>query len=75
VAAYVDDVARVLATARRFLRDGAPVVIVIDDSQGLYGEVLERAGLELVEERLRHVNRRTGLRAGEFYEQILLARA
>ena len=75
VAAYVDDVARVLANARRFLRDGAPVVIVIDDSQGLYGEVLERAGLELVEERLRHVNRRTGLRAGEFYEQILLARA
>ena len=75
VAAYVDDVARVLANARRFLRAGAPVVIVIDDSQRLYGDVLARAGLELVEERLRHVNRRTGLRAGEFYEQILLARA
>jgi hypothetical protein len=24
---------------------------------------------------LRHVNRRTGLRSGQFYEQILLARA
>jgi hypothetical protein len=75
VEAYVDDVARVLANARRFLQPGAPVVIVIDDSQRLYGDVLARAGLELVEERLRHVNRRTGLRAGEFYEQILLARA
>ena len=71
----MDDVGRVLANARRFLQPGAPVVIVIDDSQRLYGDVLARAGLELVEERLRHVNRRTGLRAGEFYEQILLARA
>jgi SAM-dependent methyltransferase len=75
IATYVDDVAAVLANARRHLRPGAAVVIVIDDSRSLYDDVLARAGLELVERSLRHVNRRTGLRAGQFYEQILLARS
>jgi hypothetical protein len=65
----------VLACARAHLRPSAPVVIVVDDPRGLYPEILERAGLELVERRLRHVNRRTGRRGGEFFEQVLLARA
>lgn len=75
VAAYVDDMVAVLARARAHLRPGSPVVIVVDDPRGLYPEILERAGLELVERRLRHVNRRTGRREGEFFEQVLLARA
>jgi hypothetical protein len=74
-AAYVDDMVAVLAQARAHLRSGAPVVVVVDDPRGLFPEILERAGLELVERRLRHVNRRTGRRGGEFFEQVLLARA
>jgi hypothetical protein len=73
--AYVDDMVAVLARARAHLRSGAPVVVVVDDPRGLFPEILERAGLELVERRLRHVNRRTGRRGGEFFEQVLLARA
>ncbi len=42
---------------------------------GLYGEILERAGLQLESRTLRHVNRRTGRRAGEYFEEILVARA
>ena len=72
---YVDDMVGVLARAGAHLRKGAPVVIVVDDPRGLYPRILERAGLELVERRLRHVNRRTGRREGEFFEQVLLARA
>ena len=37
-------------------------VIVIDDSRGLYDQILQNAGLTLVERRKRHVNRRTGRR-------------
>jgi hypothetical protein len=74
-ASYVDDMVAVLARARAHLRSGAPVVVVVDDPRGLFPEILERAGLELVERRLRHVNRRTGRRGGEFFEQVLLARA
>jgi hypothetical protein len=65
----------VLARAGADLRKGAPVVIVVDDPRGLDPQILERAGLELVERRLRHVTRRTGRRAGEFFEQVLRARA
>ena len=72
--AYVEGVAAVLANMRRSLLRGAPVVIVINDRRELYPEILERAGLRLEERYRRHVNRRTGRRAGEFFEDVLVAR-
>jgi DNA modification methylase len=75
VAAYCDDVAAVFANARAQLRPGAPVVIVIDDERHLFDAILERAGLELVEHRVRHVNRRTGRRDEGYFEAVLVARA
>jgi hypothetical protein len=74
-AAYVEDMVAVFSRARAHLRSGAPVIVVVDDPRGLFPSILERAGLELTERRLRHVNRRTGRRGGEFFEQVLLARA
>lgn len=61
--------------ARASLRLGAPVLVVVNDRRELYGEILERAGLALETRLRRHVNRRTGRRAGEFYEDVLVARA
>ncbi|HET9323494.1 MAG TPA: DNA methyltransferase [Gaiellaceae bacterium] len=72
--AYVEGVAAVLKHARASLRARAPVVIVVNDRRDLYPEILERAGLRLEERLRRHVNRRTGRRAGEFFEDILVAR-
>ena len=72
---YRDSVASVLANARARLRPRAPVVIVVGDRRGLYPEILERAGLVLEERVRRHVNRRTGRRAGEFFEDVLVARS
>ena len=72
--AYVEGVAAVLAHAKASLRSRAPVMIVVNDRRDLYPEVLERAGLRLQERLRRHVNRRTGRRAGEFFEDILVAR-
>jgi hypothetical protein len=57
------------------VRSGAPVVIVINDRRELYPEILELAGLRLEERYRRHVNRRTGRRAGEYFEDVLVARA
>jgi hypothetical protein len=74
LAAYVEGIAAVLANVRGALRRGAPVVIVINDRRELYPEILERAGLRLEERYRRHVNRRTGRRAGEFFEDVLVAR-
>jgi hypothetical protein len=74
LARYVEGVAAVLSHARRALRARAPVVIVVNDRRDLYPEILERAGLRLEERLRRHVNRRTGRRASEFFEDVLVAR-
>jgi DNA methylase len=74
LAGYVEGIAAVLERGKSALRPGAPVVIVVNDRRNLYPEILERAGVRLVERLRRHVNRRTGRRAGEFYEDVLVAR-
>jgi len=74
IAEYVDGIVAVLARARAALRRNAPVCVVVNDRRGLYPEILERAGLRLDERLERHVNRRTGRRAGEYFESILICR-
>jgi hypothetical protein len=73
--AYVEGIAAVLANASARLRRRAPVVVVVADRRDLYGEILDRAGLTLETRLQRHVNRRTGRRSGEFFEDVLIARA
>ena len=74
VAAYTDGVAAALENAAAALRRDAPVLIVVNDRRDLYPEILRRAGLTLEERLRRHVNRRTGRRAGEYFEDVLVAR-
>jgi hypothetical protein len=45
----------------------------VNDRRGLYDGILAAAGLKLQDRVLRHVNRRTGRRRGEFYEEVLIA--
>jgi DNA modification methylase len=74
VGAYVADMTAVFANAARELRRDAPIVIVVNDSRNLYPEILAAGGLLLEDTITRHVNRRTGRRAGEFFESILVCR-
>jgi hypothetical protein len=74
LSAYVEGISEVLARGKEALRAGAPVVIVVSDRRNLYPEILERVGLRLEQRLRRHVNRRTGRRAGEFFEDVLVAR-
>jgi hypothetical protein len=73
--AYRAGVAGVLARATAALRPDAPVLVVVNDRRDLYPEILARAGLRLEARLRRHVNRRTGRRAGEYFEDVLVARA
>jgi hypothetical protein len=68
---YCDGMVEVFAHTRRHLRAGAPVAIVANDRHDLYDGIAGRAGFRMVERSLRHVNRRTGRRAGEYYEQVM----
>ena len=72
IRSYVGGIADVLSHTRRRLAPDAPVCIVVNDRRGLYSDILHQAGLRLVERIERHVNRRTGLRGGEYYESILV---
>ena len=74
LAAYVDGIVAALSNCKRVLRRGAPVLIVVNDRRELYPEILAGSGLVLEERLRRHVNRRTGRRAGEFFEDVLVAR-
>jgi DNA modification methylase len=70
---YVAGVADVLRRSAASLSPGAPVLVVVNDRRGLYAEILERSGLVLRERLERHVNRRTGRRAGEYFESVFVA--
>jgi hypothetical protein len=71
---YAAGIVAALRNVKRSLPDGAPVVIVVNDRRDLYPEILEHAGLRLEQRLRRHVNRRTGRRAGEFFEDVLICR-
>jgi hypothetical protein len=73
VSEYVSGVSDVLASCIGSLAPGAPVVVVVNDRRDLYPELLRGVGLEVVERLERHVNRRTGRRAGEYYESVFVA--
>jgi hypothetical protein len=72
--AYRAGIAAVLARAAEACRPQAPVLVVVNDRRDLYPEILARAGLRLEARLRRHVNRRTGRRAGEYFEDVLVAR-
>jgi hypothetical protein len=73
VAEYVAGISDILRRSAESVVPGAPVIVVVNDRRGLYPEILERSGLRLVDRLERHVNRRTGRRAGEYFESVLVA--
>jgi hypothetical protein len=75
VEAYVAGASAVFANTRRQLARGSSVLIVVNDSRDLYPRILGDSGLRLEHRLTRHVNRRTGRRAGEFFEDVLVCRA
>src|SRR5262249_27344768 len=72
IEAYTAGIAQALANAAEALGPDAPICIVVNDRRGLYPGILDRAGLRLDERLRRHVNRRTGRRAGEYFEDVLV---
>jgi hypothetical protein len=71
---YVRGMVDALENTAAQLPPGAPVVLVVNDSRDLYPRILDSAGLRLEERLTRHVNRRTGRRAGQFFEDVLVCR-
>jgi len=72
--AYQRGIASVFAHTAEYMDSGKRMVIVVRDRDKLYGDIATQCGFELENVIRRHVNRRTGRRANEFFEDILIWR-
>jgi DNA modification methylase len=71
---YITGISAVLARCVEALAPYAPVIVVVNDRRDLYPEIFARAGLRIEDRLERHVNRRTGRRAGEYFESVFVTR-
>ena len=53
---------------------GKRMIIVVHDLDNLYEDIAAQCGFEYENMIRRHVNRRTGRRANEFFEEVLIWR-
>jgi DNA modification methylase len=71
---YQEDIAGVFRRLSEKLKPGGRMIVVAGDRSNLYGDIASMAGVEVEATVLRHVNRRTGRRSGEFYESVFIWR-
>jgi len=69
---YIDGIVEALENVKRSLAPRGRMVIVVNDKFGIYTEIAERLGMKTEVELRRHVNRRTGRRADDFFESVLI---
>jgi hypothetical protein len=69
---YQRDIALVFHNAAKSMKSGNRIIVVANDSKGLYERISELAGLKCECIINRQVNRRTGRRASKFYESIFI---
>lgn len=72
--AYQQGIIDVFANTLRALPAQGRLIVIAGDRHNLYPMIAERLGIETEAVLQRHVNRRTGRRAGEFYESIFIWR-
>jgi len=71
---YIQQIGEVFANLRKQLSKDGVVVIIVHDKNELYRDLAPQIGYRVEEKLERHVNRRTGRRAGDFFEEILIWR-
>lgn len=69
---YIDDISAVFRNVTKTMPPGGRLIVVAADRANLYDEIAQRSNVEVEEVLNRHVNRRTGRRAGEFFESIFI---
>lgn len=71
---YQEAIAGVFKRLGESLKPGGRMIVVAADKANLYGEIANMVGIEVEATVLRHVNRRTGRRSGDFYESVFIWR-
>lgn len=70
--AYQELIAEVFTNALKFMSAGKRMIVVAGDRHNLFPEIARMCNVKEEAVILRHVNRRTGMRAGEFYESVFI---
>jgi len=73
-AQYMADIVTVFRKALAVMPSGAPLIVVANDKHNLYSKIATQLGVEVEGVLVRHVNRRTGRRAIEFFESVFIWR-
>jgi len=71
---YVADIEAVFRHTMEHMPTNGVLVVVVGDRRDLYGGIAKRLGVRVEHIIRRHVNRRTGRRSGDFYENVLVWR-
>lgn len=74
VEAYVRDMTAALGNVVQAMRRGGVLVIVVHDRRRLYGAIAQALGVQVEHVFRRHVNRRTGRRGADFFEDVMVWR-
>jgi hypothetical protein len=69
---YITQIGKVFSNVRKSMPNDGVAIIVVHDKNNLYADLAEKCGFVTDEILTRKVDRRTGLRATEFFEQILI---
>ena len=69
---YKKDIAEVFIHALEAIPRGGRMIVIAGDRTNLYDDIAELVGIETEAIVKRHVNRRTGRRANEFYESVFI---
>jgi len=72
--AYQREIASVFAHTGEYMDSGKRLIIVVGDRDKLYDDIAAQCGFEFENTVSRHVNRRTGRRANEFFEEVMIWR-
>ncbi len=72
---YCEEIRQVLVNLKSRLNKNGRFVIVVNDKNKLYDYLAVQCGFVEEQRLTRHVNRRTGRRAGDFFEEVLVWRA
>jgi len=71
---YQEDIVKVFLQVKKSLPSGGRIIVVANDKLNLYDDIAKQIEVDTEYIVNRHVNRRTGRRAGEYYESVFVWR-
>lgn len=71
---YRQEIGQAFTNVKGFLKKDGVMIIVVNDKHSLYDDMASELGFQVEEVLHRNVNRRTGRRADDFYESVLVWR-